>query len=551
MSERNENVTGSLAKTPCDGDPVSRGYEVMPDEVMPDEVMSEAAAGEALRRMGIDPADARRRIKEALLGEKRRVLFAVKPEPVIAVLPFATAGAADDGPVLDLSDSINQRLSRLGGLVVRSAGSVQSLAGTTNNGLVLGRRLRATFVLSGDVWRDGERIRATARLIDVRDGSKVWHEECGGNVRRIHAVENHITEQMISRLNLRPSGQDLERLRRCHSENPDAYDKYRLARRHLNLYRRDSLDIAARLFGAAAALDPSFPLSHVGLSECHIARGVYNMASPGESFGRAEAHASDALALDPTLPEAHAAMGYVNLCYRWNWEAAADAFGRAVSLAPDYAFARQGRAHLLTALGDFDAAKAESDLAFRLDPVLPIVSTVRGFVYLYAGDLAESVRSFEAAKDVNDKFDAAYYGLKLAHEQRAAAYLRDGEPELAHEALAEAGRSARIARWCSERASDKVAGAAHHDALVNQRERARRDLTSLVKLSEREYVSPFHLAAVYLELGEPESALDYLEAGFGMKDQWLALLNVEPRFKSLRGHPRFEALIRRLDFPRR
>ncbi len=506
-------------------------------------VMSEEEAGEALRRMNIDPGEARRRIRGLLFREKSAPRLVIT-KPDIAIQPFSAPPVAGDGVVLDPSGSIYDRLICLPQLVVRSPGSVQSLLGSTTDSLALGRRLGADFVVSGDVVRDGERIVVTARLVNVRDGSCQTFEPCAGSVRQIFAVDNHIAEKVVRRLNLRLTGEELGGLLRSHTENPDAYHKYRLARFHLSKYTRDSLAKAADLFAEAKDLDPSFALAHSGLSDCHIARGIYNMAPPAETFGRALGHAEEALRLDPKLAEAYVSLGYVQLCYGWDWAAAREAFERAIELSPNYALAHQGSAHLWAALGERAAAKAEIDRAVRLDPVSPIVSTVRGFVYYYAGELEESVRSFRQALSVNPKFDAAYYGLSLAQEAQGE---RADDEAARDELMADAGRAVRIAKWCSSYAYDKAAREAHHNALLKLADKAGKELNSLEGAARREYISPFHLAAVCLELGMRGRALEYLEAGFDVGDQWLVLLGVEPRFKALRGDERFESLVRRLN----
>ena len=77
---------------------------------------------------------------------------------------------------------------------------------------------------------------------------------------------------------------------------------------------------------------------------------------------------------------------------------------------------------------------------------------------------------------------------------------------------------------------------------------ARAVLDELLRLSETRYVPPYHFALVYNGLGESEKALDYLEKGIAEKDVRMVFLKVEPKWNNLRDEPRFQNLMRRMNF---
>jgi|SRR5215213_1883258 len=507
-----------------------------------DEYISEAEAEEELRREGIEPLVLRQQIKE--------LLFPPAQVPVLAVQPFSTLNIECNGEVLlDMADQISLRLSRYSQVVIRPLSSVLCLSETAQDPVKLGKKLGADFVLTGDVLGEGENISVVARFNRVRDGAELWEGKYDGSVKQIFKIEDLITERVIRRLNLRLAKDELERLSKSHSENSDAYHKYRLARFHLNKYTKTSLEKAAELFEGAISIDPQFAPAYAGLADCYIAAGMYNINPPMENFERGFAYAREAVRLDPTLVEAHTSKAYAHMCYGWNWEAAESTFRKAIEFNPNYAPAHQGYAHLLGALGRFEEALVEIDRAIELDPTSVFANTVRGFILYYAGRHEESRRQFYCARNLNSHFDAAYYGLALSCEQLALAYLADDNATAAHDKFDEAEWAARCARRFSRNNSQKRALQAHIYALRKEQDKALHELAQLEALCKKEYVSPFHMAAIYAAQGRIDEAIKYLRKAYKLRDQWLVLLNVEPRFAILRQDKRFKKLLRKLDFP--
>ena len=78
-------------------------------------------------------------------------------------------------------------------------------------------------------------------------------------------------------------------------------------------------------------------------------------------------------------------------------------------------------------------------------------------------------------------------------------------------------------------------------------ERARRILGQLEELAAREFVSPYHFAYVYAGLGEADAAIDWLERAFEQRSGAIYGIKGSFLFKSLRSHPRFKALLRKMN----
>jgi len=74
-------------------------------------------------------------------------------------------------------------------------------------------------------------------------------------------------------------------------------------------------------------------------------------------------------------------------------------------------------------------------------------------------------------------------------------------------------------------------------------------LGDLLQLAKQRHVTPFWVAMIYLRLGDKEEALRWLEKAYEERSAWLMGMKLDPALDSLRSELRFQALIRRMNFP--
>jgi hypothetical protein len=68
------------------------------------------------------------------------------------------------------------------------------------------------------------------------------------------------------------------------------------------------------------------------------------------------------------------------------------------------------------------------------------------------------------------------------------------------------------------------------------------------RISENPQNHYFLIAAIYAQIGDKDKAMEFLEKSYQRRKFWMAHLQVEPRLDSLRGDPRFDELVRRVEF---
>jgi serine/threonine-protein kinase len=259
---------------------------------------------------------------------------------------------------------------------------------------------------------------------------------------------------------------------------------------------------------------------------------VYVAGAPQEYLPKAKAAAEKALALDDSLAEAHASMGLIYYAYFQGAESVKE-FERAIQLNPNYATAHHWYGRLtLVMIGQLDRAMVEAKRAYELDPVSPIIHADLGGVSLAAHRYDEAIQQLRATLQVDPEFYWAHRWLGMALELKGDT---DG-------AIGEYRRAIEL-----DDDPTTLDFLAHVYASINHHEEARQLLAQMTEKAKTRYVPPYAFALVHLGLGEKEQALRWLEKG--VQDAgatFLQFIKSDAFFDSLRGDPRFEAVVQRV-----
>src|SRR6185503_8405521 len=146
----------------------------------------------------------------------------------IAVLPFKPIVELnrDEALELGMADTLIARLSNSGKLIVRPLSSMRRYGGLAQDPQAAGRELGVDSVLDGSLQRSADRIRLTARLINVADGASLWVGTFDEKATDVFAVQDAISERVAGALALSLSGEERQHLTKRYTENIEAYDLY-------------------------------------------------------------------------------------------------------------------------------------------------------------------------------------------------------------------------------------------------------------------------------------------------------------------------------------
>jgi tetratricopeptide (TPR) repeat protein len=276
------------------------------------------------------------------------------------------------------------------------------------------------------------------------------------------------------------------------------------------------------LFQQAIARDPNYALAWAGLADSLIAIGDIEEVNPAAYLPRARDAALKALQLDPSLAEAHAALGMVACHYDYDWPTAEREYKKAFELNPSYASAHQYYALGLMAHGRFSEANDQLDTARRLDPLALIVDVDLALLRKYQ-------RDFDGVISVSKGILQRDPNYRLAYSMLAVGYAQER-------------------RWDDYFATDAKAP---QEDFTRALARGRTAEEELIVRNTIDQVNaglhrPFDVAHYAVHMERNSLALDWLEKSYAHHDYWLLFVNVDPEWDPVRSDPRFQAIVHRL-----
>ena len=176
---------------------------------------------------------------------------------------------------------------------------------------------------------------------------------------------------------------------------------------------RESLRAAITRHETAITIDPHFVLAQAGLARALTTLGVLGAEPPQRLYPRAREAALRAVELDPTLAEAHVALGPVQAQYDWNRGAAEESYRRALALDPGLADAHLLLAILLASQGRAGESVALVEEGRRNDPLLPW-AFVEGLCRLWAREYERAAPLLQTTVEANPSDTMAQFWLAQA-----------------------------------------------------------------------------------------------------------------------------------------
>ena len=426
---------------------------------------------------------------------------AVSAAKSVAVLPFANLSADPENDYLTdgIADEVISALTKIQSLRVTSRTSSFAFKGKNEDLTEIGKKLKVSTVLEGSVRKLGNKLRVTAQLVNVADGSNLWSERYDREIEDIFEIQDDISQSIVKALRVILTEGEKKQIAKVRTDNVQAYDYYLRGRQYLHQLRRKSLEYARQMFNKAIEIDPDYARAYAGVADaCSM---LYTYFDAREfNLRQADIASRKAMELDPELAEAHVARGL------------------AVSLKKEFA-----------------EAEKEFETAMKLDPKLYEAAYWYGRALQSAGRFQEAVKMFERACALRPEdyqaagFLAQAYGsLGMVAERdaglRKALKLMEDRLEL----NPDDARAANLAAAFSARLGDLPKAVEYADRSLG--------------IDPDDPMLLYNVACTYVALNRIEDAMNCLERavdkGFGHKE-WI---DHDPDLDPLRNNLRFQAL---------
>ena len=457
----------------------------------------------------------------------------------LAVLPFANLmnDPQQDYFVDGMHDALLTELSKLAALTVISRQSVMRYKGSDKSLGDIARELQAHALIEGSVLRAGDDVRINVQLIEAAADRHLWADIFDRKLEDVLALHSDVAQAIASEVKITLTPEEESRLANARQVDPDAYQLYLKGVYNLQeSWTADELWEAISYFQQAIEIDSTYAPAYAGLADGYNNLSVFTFLSPKEAYPKAKAAVLKALELDNTLGEACASLGYFNFVFDWDWQAADEAFRRAIELRPSNVGAHTWLSWYLTLVGRADEGIAVARRSIELNPLSPSCQLMLGQGYFMARRYDEAIGELKKVLEMapNNPF---------AHMELAWSYAKKGMPT---EAIAECEKALASPASTGNPMSLGTLGWVY--GLSDRSDKARELLGQLTAQSAQRWIDPLWTAAIYLGLGDKDGAFQWLEKGYHERSPAMVYIKT-PHLESLTDDPRYTDLLLRMNFP--
>jgi TolB-like protein len=458
----------------------------------------------------------------------------------VAVLPFSNATGDPNTEYLadGITDGVIDKLSALPNVKVISRTSSFHYKQRDIEPKKVARELGVDALVTGRVTQRGDEISVSAELVDAREDKQLWGDQYSGSSSEIHTLQQEIAMAVSGKLHLQLSNEEKTRLAKSRAGNSGSYQLYLKGLYYSNKASAEGLREAVRYFEQAVEADPSNAQAYAEMAQSYSDLATFGYAAPKEVLPKAMDAATKALALDDSLPDAHAALGYATFAYKMDWSGAETQLRRAIAISPGSVDAHYDYAQFLAAQGRFQESIAEGLRAQELDPVSPRIVGIMGYYYLAAGRYDDSVAQFKKALELDSN-------ILWLHCMLGWTYARQGAYTQAiteHEKM-----GAKVYPVTAEN-QFMAAGLGWIYALAGRRSDALKVLAQLQELERDSFVDQYNVAMVYAGLGDKDQALAALNRAYDHSTSGV-FLRSDPFWSTVSSDPRYRSLLRRIGLP--
>jgi len=428
------------------------------------------------------------------------------PGPSVAILPFLDMSPAHDQEYFcdGIAEEIINALCCVRGLRIASRTSSFQFKGRSADVREIGKALGVDAVLEGSVRKAGERVRVTAQLVGATDGYHVWSESFDRNLEDVFAIQTEIAQRLVKALRVSLTPQENALLERGGTRNAEAYDLYLRGQQLLRNFSSGTLVPAAAMFRQAIAQDGEFAQAHAGLANALATMRLWRIEMTAGEIAEAFTASERALALEPRMPEAFVARGCL-MSMQGRAEDAARDFEEAIRLNPASSDAHYMYARHCFAAGQFEKAAEFYRAALRLEPDSYQMLAMLGTVLERLG------RHEEVTQVRKQSLQEIERHLRTNPGDGRALYLGS----VAAAQLGDPARATELAELALAASPDDLSTA-------------------------------YNIACAFAVMGNRGRALELLDHAVQEGRGSLAWIERDPDLDSLRGDPRFEAIVQRL-----
>ncbi len=452
------------------------------------------------------------------------------PKKSVAVLPLVNeSGDPHDEYFSDgLSEELIAALGQIGGLKVIGRSSSFRFKDRKEEPKVIGEKLGAGTLLEGTVRKQGDHVRIVAALVNAGDGITLWTRTFDRELKDVFALQEEIAAAVADSLKITLLDSNAKSAQGVEPSSVEAHNAYLQAHFHVLRRNVDAYRTAITYFDEAIRLDPNYALAYAERAEASTLVGDLAGERP-VTYPKALSDAKKAVAIAPSLAEAHAALGWVQFFTEWKFAEGLRELERAKELSPANPTANDLLARVIVYVGRVEDAERQVRYAVEIDPLSVSTQFNLARVLFNVGKLDEAEAAGRKVAELQPTASSSHRFQVLVAVQR-----NDGEAAL-REANLEPDERFRLfeltlAYW-----------------LLGNRAAADKALTDLIAKAHQGLA--YQIAEVYAVRGDADKTFEWLQTAFDQHDGGTLSLLVDPLLRNLHSDRRYKDLLVKLGMP--
>ena len=432
-------------------------------------------------------------------------------------------------------DAINNEIGKISALRVPSTRTSLKYKESNLSISEITEELDVQGAIELSLFRVGDSVKIRVKLVGTEpDERQLWNQEFSRDMPHILSLYADVATDLARELKLPMSDEMVFQLASHKEVIPQAYEAYLMGMSYWYRLSNQDLDQALRYFELAQEIDPNYANAYLGIAMVWGARAQGGILPGKEAGPKLDSLMLMAVALDSSLAEVHYSLAINNTWWNWDWQRAGIEYEKTIKLDPNHAAVRAYYSHYLNIVGKPEEAMIQIDEALRIDPINPLFQALYGMDLNYARKFDQVIEiltntlkttpneltalsALRAAYHNNKEFDKAYEIFIRSYQVR-----NDDEAVLALETGYEEG--------------------GYTMALTRLAE-------MLIARSEIQYVTPWQIGTLYTRAGNNDEAIRYLNLAYDDHDANMPYIDIDPIFDELKGDPRFQELLAKMDFP--
>jgi serine/threonine-protein kinase len=399
----------------------------------------------------------------------------------------------------------------------------------------IARDLKVDAVMEGSVLKAGTQIRIDVKLIDAAEDRQIWARQYERGLENILVLQSEVVRDIARRIKIAVTPEERKILASYVVVNPDAHEAYLRGKHLLNQLKPEVTFQAVEYFQTAIDIDSTYAPGYLGLAQSYAFLGYSNTLPFKETWPKTRAMAEKALNIDQTLAEAHAVLALALIESEYSWKKAEAALQTALDLNPNSAQIHMWYARLLYhSTRRFEEARTHIETAQKLDPFSLEAKYMASMIEVACGNLKVGLRMAQELQESNPDHPVVLWILALfsamqKRYEQSIEYLKES------------------IHYEDDYISDEIALLSYLYARTGQHEKALSAHEQLETLSAGGlWISPVIRSFYYIGSGDKEGAIDWIEMGYETRDAWMKALKTFFIFESLRDHPRFLAILKKM-----